>query len=247
VVRRPGVLRGRVNFAAESIMIKLNRTCAMLVWGALLPGFLPLPAAALAQAPPQGQAAPQPPPAKPSLLPQAAAVQPVTPPSDYLIGTDDVLVILFRREKDMSAEVTVRPDGKITLPLLNDIQATGLTTDQLRDAVVAEARRLVEDPSVTVVVKQINSRKVFITGQVGKPGAYAIGSRLNVMQLIAMAGGVSEFAKRKEIVIIREGSAAAGRSGVKPATFRFNYDDVQKLRNLSSNIELRPGDLVIVP
>lgn len=239
-------------------MTKLNRTCAAFFLCGLAAGLLPPAAAAQSAASPQGAAPPRatppqttPPqttsPSKPVLLPQPSAAQPVTPPSDYVIGTDDVLIIIFRREKDMSAEVTVRPDGKITLPLLNDIQANGLTTDQLRDAVVAEAKRLVEDPSVTVVVKQINSRKVYITGQVNRPGAYPIGSRLTVMQLIAMAGGVSEFAKRKEIVIIREASVSAARSGAKPVTFRFNYDDVQKLKNLNTNIDLRPGDLVIVP
>ena len=182
---------------------------------------------------------------KPEAVPpvQAPAVQ-VQPPPDYVIGADDVLVIMFRREKDMSAEVVVRPDGKITLPLLNDLVAVGLTPDQLRARVTDEARRLVEEPSVTVIVKAINSRKVFITGEVGRPGAYPIGDRMTVMQLISMAGGVSEYAKKKDIVIIRE---AGTRPGAKPLTFKFNYEDIQKLKNLASNIELKPGDTVIVP
>jgi polysaccharide export outer membrane protein len=177
---------------------------------------------------------------------QAPAVQ-VVPPADYVIGTDDVLLVIFRREKDLSAEVTVRPDGKITLPLLNDVQASGLTPDQLRDRVNEEAKRLVEDPSVSVIVKQINSRKVFITGQIGKPGVYPIGTHLTVVQLIAMAGGLTEYAKQKDIVIIRDAPGGAGRPGAKSTTFRFNYEDVQKLKNLASNIELKPGDTVIVP
>ena len=196
-----------------------------------------------AQKPP---AAAQARPAAPPVPPQAMAA-PIVPPADYVIGTDDVLVVVFRREKDMSAEVTVRPDGKITLPLLNDIQATGLTPDQLREKVTEEAKRLVEDPNVTIMVKQINSRKVFITGQVARPGAYPFGTRMTVLQLIAMAGGLGEFAKGKDILIIRETAGAAGRPAVQQTTLRFNYQDVQRGRNLSSNIELKPGDTVIVP
>ena len=178
--------------------------------------------------------------------PPPAAVQPapVVPPAGYVIGADDVLIVMFRREKDMSAEVVVRPDGKITLPLLNDVEALGLTPDELRARITELAKRLVEEPSVTVAVKAINSRRVFITGQVGKPGAYPIGDKLTVMQLISMAGGLLEYAKKKDIVIIRE---APSKPGAKPATFKFNYEDIQKLKNLGSNIELRPGDTVIVP
>jgi polysaccharide export outer membrane protein len=186
--------------------------------------------------------------ATPSQVPpgQAMPTQ-VSPPADYVIGTDDVLIVMFRREKDMSAEVVVRPDGRITLPILNDIQAAGLTPDQLRARVTEEARRIVEDPTVTVMVKQINSRKVFITGQVSRPGAYPFGTRMTVVQLIAVAGGLTEFAKAKDIVIIRDTSGPTGRPGARPTTFRFNYDEVQKLKNMTSNIDLRPGDTVIVP
>jgi len=187
-----------------------------------------------------GGAGQQKPPAVPPV--QAPAAQML--PADYVIGTDDVLLVVFRREKDMSAEVLVRPDGKITLPLLNDVQAAGLTTTQLRDKVTEEGKRFVEDPSVTIVVKQINSRKVFITGQVNKPGPYPLGDRMTVMQLISTAGGLTEYAKKKNIVVLREGGV---RPGGKPATFRFNYDDVLKLKNLAGNIELKPGDTVIVP
>jgi polysaccharide biosynthesis/export protein len=179
---------------------------------------------------------------------QAKPAQPRTPqgavPPDYIIGSEDVLVVMFRREKDMSAEVVVRPDGRITLPLLNDVQAAGLTPAQLRDKVTEEAKRFVEDPSVTVVVKQINSRKVFITGQVNKPGPYLLGDRMTVMQLISMAGGLTEYAKKKKIVILRD---AGPQPGSRQTTFRFNYEDVQNLKNLGTNIELKPGDTVIVP
>src|SRR3954454_25117686 len=95
-------------------------------------------------------------------------------PAGYVIGPSDVLSIVFWRDKDMSADVAVRPDGKISLPLLNDVQAAGLTTDQLRAAITQAATKFVEDPTVSIVVKQINSRNVYITGMVNKPGSYAV-------------------------------------------------------------------------
>lgn len=228
-------------------MTKLNRIAiAALFLAAFLAGLAPALASAQA-APPAGQktAAQPAPAAKPAPPPKTVPGPQVAPPADYIIGVDDVLIVMFRRDKDMSGEVVVRPDGKITLPLLNDIQAAGLTPAGLRERVSEEAKRFLEDdPAVTVAVKAINSRKVFITGQVGRPGPYPIGDRLTVMQLIAMAGGLGEYAKKKDIVIIRE---AGMKPGGKPVTFRFNYEDIQKLRNLSSNLELKPGDTVIVP
>jgi polysaccharide export outer membrane protein len=234
------------------MMITLKRTVVVVLGVIFVIGAAQLSAAQqapAAQKPPVAQQPPQPLPPKPAPpkaatpTPPAAAPQAV-PPADYTIGADDVLVVMFRREKDMSAEVMVRPDGKITLPLINDLQVAGLTTDQLRAKVTEEAKRFVEDPSVTVMVKQINSRKVFITGQVGRAGPYPVGDHMTVMQLISMAGGLTEYAKKKDIVILRE---AAAKPGSKPTTFRFNYDDIQKLKNLASNIELKPGDTVIVP
>jgi polysaccharide export outer membrane protein len=226
-------------------MTKLHRTTsAALLLAALATGSAPVTGSAQAVPPPKppAQAAAT---AKPAPSTQVAPAQQAATPSDYVIGVDDVLIVVFRREKDMTAEVVVRPDGKITLPLLNDIQAAGLTPSQLRDKVTEEGKRFFEDdPAVTIVVKQINSRKVFITGQISRPGPYPLGERMTVMQLISMAGGLTEYAKKKEIVIIRE---PAARSGGRQQTFRFNYEDIQKLRNLSSNIELKAGDTVIVP
>ena len=128
----------------------------------------------------------------------------------------------------------------ITLPLLNDIHAAGLTPDQLRERIQAGAAKFVEDPTVTVVVKAINSRKVFITGLVAKPGQYPLTAPTSVMQLIAMAGGLQEFANSKKILIMR---TEDGEQVAKP----FNYQDVLNRKNLKQNIELLPGDTVIVP
>jgi polysaccharide biosynthesis/export protein len=173
----------------------------------------------------------------------AAAGVPVRPatPNGYVIGVDDVLSILFWRDKDLSApEITVRPDGKVTLPLLNDVQAAGLTPEQLRDTVLDAARKYVEDPNPTVIVKEIKSRKVFITGQVEKPGPYPLNGTVTVLQLIATAGGLRDFADGKNISVIRV------RDG-KQSVFEFNYQDLLKKRYLSQNIELAPGDTVVVP
>lgn len=161
--------------------------------------------------------------------------------ANYVIGPDDVLSVLFWRDKDMTADVVVRPDGKISLPLINDIQAGGLTPSELCEAVKAVARRYVEDPSVTVVVKQINSRKLFITGQVEKPGPYPMSGPTTVLQLIATAGGLKEFTDGKRILIMRTDKAG------KQTSYLFNYRQVTEGRNLEQNIQLRPGDTVVVP
>jgi polysaccharide export outer membrane protein len=172
--------------------------------------------------------------------PSAAAVAAPRTPPDYVIGSGDVLEVLFWRDKELSAEVIVRPDGKITLPLLNEVNAAGLTPDELRLTITDQALRFVEEPRAVVRVKEINSRKVFITGEVAKAGTYPLVGPTSVLQLIATAGGVSEFADRGGIVILR---SVAGRQ----ERYRFNYDAVLKGKNLKQNIELKAGDTVVVP
>jgi polysaccharide export outer membrane protein len=179
-------------------------------------------------------------PSPPTPAPGAAGPPGAAVSADYTIGPEDVLSVVFWRDKELSADVTVRPDGKITLPLLNDVQAAGLTPDELRRTVIEGAQRFFEEPSAMVVVKQVNSRKVFITGQVEKPGPYALTSPLNVMQLIAMAGGIKEFSNGKKILIMRSENG-------RPVAYPFDYESVAKRKNLRQNIELKPGDTVIVP
>jgi polysaccharide export outer membrane protein len=172
---------------------------------------------------------------------EAAGAPGVALPEDYVIGADDVLAVLFWREKDMSVDqIVVRPDGMVTLPLLNDLRAAGLTPDQFREIVMKEAGEYIEDPNVTVVVRQINSRKVFVTGQVAKAGSFPLTSPTTVMQALAMAGGLSEYAKGGDIVVMRT-------EGGKTQTFKFNYKDVIKGKKLEQNILLKPGDTVVVP
>jgi polysaccharide export outer membrane protein len=200
----------------------------------LLGSMLLVPALALCQtaAPAKSTTAP----------PQTAAVATtgVVPPPGYVIGPEDVLSIVFWREKNLSSEVVVRPDGRISLPLLNDVQAAGLTADELREKVMTEANNFVEDATATVVVKQINSRKVYITGNVTKPGLYPLTGPMNVLQLIAVAGGLLEFANGEKIRVMRMENG-------NPIAQTFNYKSVAEGKNLRQNIELRPGDTVVVP
>jgi len=181
------------------------------------------------------QDTPAPTPASGPVLPEG-----VVPPAGYAIGPDDVLSVVFWTEKDLSVEAVVRPDGMITVPLVNDIPAAGLTPDELRERIQEAAGNFVADSTVTVVVKAINSRKVFITGMVGKPGPYPLTAPTTVMQLIAQAGGIQEYADEKKILIMRTEN---GRQVAK----RFNYKDVSEGKNLSQNIDLLPGDTVIIP
>jgi polysaccharide biosynthesis/export protein len=164
----------------------------------------------------------------------------VVPPAGYVIGPDDVLGVMFWREKDMSADVVVRPDGMITLPLLDDIRVTGMTPAELRQKVMTEANKLVEDPNVTIIVKQINSRKVFITGHVAKPGSYALTAPMTVVQLIALAGGLLEFADKTKIRVMRS-------EKLGPVAHLVNYKQLSNGEDLRQNIELKPGDTVMVP
>lgn len=184
---------------------------------------------------------PAPPASRPSTRQSGPPANGVALPPDYVIGPEDVLAVLFWREKDLSVEqVVVRPDGMITLPLLNDIRAAGLTPEELRETLAKAASRFVEDPNATVVVRQINSRKVFVTGQVGRPGAYPLLGPTTVLQAIAQAGGLLEYAKANDILVMRQ---VKGRT----QTFRFRYKDVIRGKHLEQNIELKPGDTVVVP
>jgi polysaccharide export outer membrane protein len=148
--------------------------------------------------------------------------------------------VKFWKDNDMSADVVVRPDGLITLPLINDMTAAGLTPEQLRAKVMQAATKFVEAPNVQVYVRDIKSRQVFITGMINHSAPYPLLGPMTVMQLISMAGGLQDFADAKNIVILRNVNG-------EPVSYRFNYNEVMKRKNLKQNIELEPGDTVIVP
>ena len=170
----------------------------------------------------------------PSVVPKALP--------DYLIGPDDVLTVAVWGEKELSGDFTVRPDGKISLLLVHEIAAAGLTTEQLREILNKQYVPFIEAPNVSVVVKAINSRRVFVNGYVARPGPYQLGSGLTIVQLISVAGGLHDYADSKNIIVLRAEPDADGQ----PVSVRVNYDDISKGRNLQQNIALKPGDTVIV-
>lgn len=170
--------------------------------------------------------------------PATTAASPL--PSGYVIGLDDVLEISYWREKELSAEVVVRPDGRIALPLVGEVEAVGLTPAELTQRIAELARELLEFPLLTVSVKQINSRRVVITGEVARPGRYPLAGPTTVLELIAMAGGLGEFADRKNIGVLRTVDG-------KTVSFKVNYARLAKLQDVESNLALQPGDIVVVP
>jgi polysaccharide biosynthesis/export protein len=181
-------------------------------------------------------------PANPSRPASPTQSEGVAPPPGYVIGPDDLLTVVFWKDQDMTADVVVRPDGKITLPLLNDVQAAGLTPEELKDRIAKAAGQFVEAPNVMVRVREIKSRFVTIIGEVSKQGPVAIGGPMTVVQLLGLAGGLTEFANAKKILIVRSVNG-------QDKTFTFNYNDYKngKPAGLKQNILLQPGDVVTVP
>jgi polysaccharide export outer membrane protein len=174
----------------------------------------------------------------------ASSAQPLTPsgstPDDtFVIGNDDVLAINVWKEPDFSQKIQVRSDGKISLPLLGEVQATGRTPLQLEEELTARLRNYITKPEVTVMIEQINSKKFNILGQVARPGSYSLALAPTVVDAIALAGGPRDFAKQKSIYILRQ------NSGGSHARIAFNYKDFLKGKN--QNIKLESHDTVVVP
>jgi polysaccharide export outer membrane protein len=158
--------------------------------------------------------------------------------SQYTLGVSDVIRVNVWKSPDLSQTATIGPDGFISLPLLGDVNAAGMTANQLAQALSAKLVNYVINAQVTVSVVEFRSRQVFVTGQVGKPGAYSLIAPITVLQLIAQAGGLNVFANRKGIFVLR---GAKGTEKVK-----FNYTDAIR-GDVKQNITLLPGDTVIVP
>jgi polysaccharide export outer membrane protein len=157
-----------------------------------------------------------------------------------VIGADDVLDISVWKEPDVSRVVPVRPDGKISLPLVNDVQAVGVTPSELAATITADLKKYVNDPQVTVIVTQINSRRVYLVGEVARPGAFPLLPDMTVLQALASAGGFTTYANTKKIHILR---MVNGHQIVFP----FEYHDVLDGKKISENITLLPGDEIVVP
>lgn len=159
---------------------------------------------------------------------------------EYKIGPQDLLRIDVWKESEISRTVPVRPDGKISLPLLNDIQAAGFTAMQLSAAITEGLKKYVMNPQVTVTVAEINSRRVYVTGEVTKPGAFPLLPDMTVLQALSGSGGFTQFAKLKGIYVLRMENG-------KQVKHPFNYKDVVSGKAAQQNILLQPGDVVVVP
>jgi polysaccharide export outer membrane protein len=168
---------------------------------------------------------------------QAAAVGQGT---SYLIGANDVLNIYVWKEKELTQDVTVMPDGKISFPLIGEVVAAGRTVTQLRDAIAAKLEKFVTAPEVTVIVKEARSQIIYTIGKVTKPGPYPLTPQMRVLQALSAAGGFTEWADTKNILIVRV-------EGGKESQIKFNYKEYTSGEKLDQNILLKPGDTVVVP
>jgi polysaccharide export outer membrane protein len=164
-----------------------------------------------------------------------------TPVSEsYVIGPEDVLYIHVWKEEALSRTVPVRMDGKISLPLIDDIQAAGYTARQLKEVLTQKLKAFVENPNVYVTVTEANSYKVYVSGQVRTPGVYRLRNETTILQIIPMAGGFTDWANQKKILVIRKEDG-------KEKRFTVNYKKIVKGDALDSNIILKAGDTIIVP
>jgi polysaccharide export outer membrane protein len=161
--------------------------------------------------------------------------------NSFVIGNDDRLAINVWKEPDLTRSLPVRSDGKISLPLVGEVQATGRTPLQLEEEISSRLKSYITEPEVTVIVEQINSQKFNILGQVVKPGSYPLAVATTVLDAIAAAGGFRDFAKQKNIYILRQSA------GDRETRIAFNFKDVIKGKNPGQNIKLEPHDTVVVP
>ena len=161
-------------------------------------------------------------------------------PDDYIVGPEDILEISVWRNPDLSREVMVRPDGRISLPLIGDVKAVGLTTSELRDDIKEKLKEYKENPTVAIVVKAVNSYYFYTQGAVGQTGKVPLLSRTTLIQAITLAGGLNPDAVRSRITIFR-----LGRDGEEPQKLVVSYDDI--ILRGAENIVLKPGDTLVVP
>ena len=177
--------------------------------------------------------------AKPKSGTSAPQVSPAQD-AEYKIGAQDVLRIDVWKEPEISRTAPVRPDGRISLPLINDVQAAGLTAAQLAAVIADGLRKYITNPQVTVGVTEINSRRVYVTGEVTRPGAFPLLPNMTVLQALSSSGGFSQFAKLKSIYVLRTEDG-------KQVKHPFNYKEVVSGRKPELNIPLQPGDVIVVP
>jgi polysaccharide export outer membrane protein len=164
----------------------------------------------------------------------------VTSDPNYVIGPQDVIDVAVWKEPDISRTVPVRPDGKISLPLLNDVQAAGMTPAQLGDQITASLKKYVTNPQVTVIVTAINSQRIYVLGEVTRPGAFPLLPGTTILRGLSSAGGFTQFAKMKGIYVLRLENG-------KQVKYPFNYKDVVNGKHSEQDILLKAGDTIVVP
>ncbi len=169
------------------------------------------------------------------------AVGQAPPMSDYAVQPGDILEISVWKEEDLQREVLVRPDGRFSFPLVGDINATGKSVGDLREEIAASLQKYIPELIVTVSVQSILGNKVYVIGQVNKPGEFVVNPRVDVMQALSMAGGTTPFAALNDIVVLRRDGNGS------QLAIRFAYKDVERGRSLDQNIVLNSGDVVVVP
>lgn len=160
-------------------------------------------------------------------------------PKPYILGCGDVIRVTVWRHDEASTDAVIAPDGKISLPLIGEITAAGLTVDELKDELNKRYQDFINEPHVTVTVREINSLKIYVIGEVLRPGEYKLSSSADVLQALSLAGGFTIYANKSKIKIIR-------KEGDKKIKINFNYNEVVKGKNLAQNIPLKPGDIIIV-
>ena len=166
-------------------------------------------------------------------------------PSEFLLGPEDVLNVTIWKNQDLSREVVVRPDGMISMPLVGDIQATGLTANLLAKRIAERLTEYLASPVVFVQVKDVNSYFIYVMGEVAKPGKYSLKSYANVMQGISLAGGFTPYAKKNKIKVLRV--SAEGPNGKHQIEIPVQYDEILKGNAVPGNFFLRIGDVIVVP
>ncbi len=162
--------------------------------------------------------------------------------TEYVIGAEDVLDITVWRNVDLSRQVQVRPDGRISMPIIRDVVAVGKTPTKLAEEMTNKLKEYVQNPVVAVTLKEVNSSNIFLLGEIAHPGKYPLKSRTTLLQGITMAGGFKETAARNQIVIFRFTETAPGMK-----RFTASYDDIVLRSGISDNFELKPGDTLVVP
>jgi polysaccharide biosynthesis/export protein len=203
------------------------------------PSPAPAPSAAAVPAPPAAAAAPAPSPA-PRIAPVVRSASAVDMTKEYLIGPEDVLdITVWKNCPDLCRTVPVRPDGKMSLPLVNDVQAAGMTPMDLRRHLADQLGEYIPSPEVSVIVREVHNFKVAVVGAVKMPGDYEIKSQATVLELIARAQGLTEFSNRDKIVVLRQ-------NGAKTERIKFNYRKVAEGDD-QDNFYVRAGDIIVVP